>query len=166
MRIDCQSGVRWGLHCQKVKPALFLWTNQSDYWRVRTVVQTVSCTSVHWHIPNHYSKAINLVCGASPIDCVLVERKAQHREKWEQQQYKTSLDQLEVKHKCTVKGGLNRNYLQLPFSPLHRHSPLLGPPDWESRYRWAYCLICFTVMSFVITHTVCECDAPECTVLE
>ena len=31
--------------------------------------------------PNIYSEAIELVCGGSPIGCVLVERKAQHRGK-------------------------------------------------------------------------------------
>ena len=88
-----------------------------------TDVKSVICTSVNWHIPNLDIKAIDLVCGGSPIGCVLVEMKAQHREKWEPQKYRTSLDQLKVKHKCTVNGGLNGNYLQLPF-PLDRGLPL------------------------------------------
>ena len=32
----------------------------------------------------------------------LLERKAQHRGKWEQKQLRTSLDQLPVQHKYTV----------------------------------------------------------------
>ena len=39
----------------------------------------------HWRKPNLYGKAIELVCGGSPIFCVLVERKAQHRGMWRQQ---------------------------------------------------------------------------------
>ena len=30
-----------------------------------------------WRIPNLYSEAKELVCGGSPIVCVLIERKAQ-----------------------------------------------------------------------------------------
>ena len=48
--------------------------------------------------------AIELVCGSFLIGCVLVERKAQHRGKKEQQQHRTSLDQLLVQHECTVMG--------------------------------------------------------------
>jgi hypothetical protein len=33
--------------------------------------------------PNLYCKGIGLVCGGSPKICVLVERKSQHRVKWE-----------------------------------------------------------------------------------
>ena len=62
---------------------------------------------MHWRKPNLYSEAIELVCGGSPIGCVLVEWKAQHREFWEQLQHRTSLDQLFVQHKCTVMGQLN-----------------------------------------------------------
>ena len=68
--------------------------------------------------PNLYSEAIELVFGGSPIGCVLVERKAQHRGKLEQQQHRTSLDQLLVQHKCTVVDKMNGNYLQLPYSSL------------------------------------------------
>ena len=60
-----------------------------------------------------------LVCGGSPVACVLVERKAQHRGKWKQQQHRTSLHQVLVQHKCTVEGKMNGKYLQLPF-PLCR----------------------------------------------
>ena len=56
--------------------------------------------------PNIYSKAIELVCYGSPIGCVLVERKAQHRGLWEQQQHRTSL-------KC-------RNVEMLPTSRLNK----------------------------------------------
>ena len=38
--------------------------------------------------PNLYCEAIELVCGGSPIGCVLVEWKAQGRVKWEGQQLK------------------------------------------------------------------------------
>ena len=94
------------------------------------------CTHrTHWRQPNLYSKAIELVCGGSPIGCVLVERKAQNRGKWEQQQHRTSLDQLLVQHKCTVMGKINGKYLQLPFPTLQGPSPLQSTPDWESR-RW------------------------------
>ena len=78
---------------------------------------------------NLYSEAIELVCGGSPIDGVLVERKAQLRGKGEQQQQRTSLDQLLVQHKCTVMGKMNGNYLQLPLSSLQGPSSLRGPPD-------------------------------------
>ena len=37
--------------------------------------------SIHWRPTKLYSKAIELVCDGSPIGCVLVERKAQHRRK-------------------------------------------------------------------------------------
>ena len=43
--------------------------------------------------PDLYSKTIELVCGGSPIGCVLVERKAQHRGKWEQQQHRGKWEQ-------------------------------------------------------------------------
>ena len=76
---------------------------------------------------------MELECGGSPIGCVLVERKAQHRGKWEQHQHRTSLDQLKVKHKCTVWGGMNGNYLQLPFSSQQGPSSLRGLPDQKSR---------------------------------
>ena len=33
--------------------------------------------------PNLYCKVIGLVCGGSPKICVLLERKSQHRVKWE-----------------------------------------------------------------------------------
>ena len=61
--------------------------------------------------PNVYREAIELVCGGSSIGCVLVYRKVQHRGKWEQQQLRTSLDQLFVQHKCTAMGKINGNYL-------------------------------------------------------
>ena len=38
--------------------------------------------------PNLYCEAIELVCGGSPKICVLVERKSQHRVRWEGQQLK------------------------------------------------------------------------------
>jgi hypothetical protein len=38
--------------------------------------------------PNLYCEAIELVCGGSPKICVLVERKSQHRVKWEGWQLK------------------------------------------------------------------------------
>ena len=56
--------------------------------------------------------------GGSPNGCVLVEKKAQHRGKWQQQQHRTSLDQLLVQHKCTVMDEMNGNCEQLPFSTL------------------------------------------------
>ena len=59
--------------------------------------------------PNLHSEAIEMVCGGSSIGCVIVERKAQYRGKWEKQQHRTSMDQLEVQHECTVKGGMNGN---------------------------------------------------------
>ena len=40
-----------------------------------------------------------LVCGSSPIDCVLVASKAQHRGKWEQ-------EQMLAQYKCTVMGKI------------------------------------------------------------
>ena len=68
-------------------------------------------------------------CGGCPIGCVLVDRKAQHRGKKEQQLRRTSLDQLLLQHKCTVMGKMNRNDLTLPFFSLQRPSSLRGPPD-------------------------------------
>ena len=80
------------------------------------------------------------MCGGSPMFCVLVERKAWHRGKWEQQQHRTSLAQLLVQHKRTVMAKMNGYYLYLLFSSLQRPSSLWRPPDWESRRRWAYSL--------------------------
>ena len=77
--------------------------------------------------PNLYIY-IELVFGGSPIGRVLVQRKDQHRGNWEQQQDRTSLNQLLVHNKCTVLGKMNENYLQLPFFSLHGHSSLRGPP--------------------------------------
>ena len=51
-------------------------------------------------IPEERLRSSLLVCGGSPIACVLVECKAQHSGKLEQQQHRTSLDQLCVLHKC------------------------------------------------------------------
>ena len=45
------------------------------------------------------------------IACVLAECRVQHSGKWEQQQHRTSFDQLFVQHKCTVMGKINGNYL-------------------------------------------------------
>ena len=56
-----------------------------------------------------YSKAIEQVCGGSPIVCVLIERKAKHRGKWKQHQHRTCWDQLLVQHKCTVMGKMDGN---------------------------------------------------------
>ena len=58
--------------------------------------------------------------GGSPITCVLVERKAQHRGKWEQQQHRTRFDQLLVQHKSTVMDKINGNFefASIPFSAL------------------------------------------------
>ena len=89
------------------------------------LARLAQCSSLnHWRQTKLYSEAIELVCGGSPIGCVLVERKAQHRGKWEKQQHRTSLDQLQVQHKCTAKAGMNGNYLQLPFSSLQGPSSL------------------------------------------
>ena len=74
-----------------------------------------------------YSEAIQLVCGGSPIACVLVERKAQHRVG--ATAHRTSLDQLLVHCKCTVMGKVNGKYLQLVFSSLQGPSTLRGPAD-------------------------------------
>ena len=79
--------------------------------------------------PNLNCEAIELVCGGSPIGFVIVERKAQHRGKSEEQLHRTSLGQLLVQHKRTVMGKLNGNYLHLPFSSLQGPSSLRGPPD-------------------------------------
>ena len=76
------------------------------------------CSCVHRRIPNLFNKTIELVCGGSPIVCVLVEWKAQDSGKWEQQQHRTSLDQLLVQHKCTFMVEMNGKYLKLPFSAL------------------------------------------------
>ena len=76
-----------------------------------------------------YSEAIELVCGGPPIGCALVERKAQHKVKKEQQQHRTNFDQLLVQHKCRVMSKMNRNYLQLSFSSLQGPSSLRGPQD-------------------------------------
>ena len=37
----------------------------------------------------------------------------------------TDLDQLFVQHKCTVKGAMNGNYLQLPFFPFLKKDAVL-----------------------------------------
>ena len=55
---------------------------------------------------------------ALPLQCDLVEYKVQYGGKWEQQQNRTSLDQLRVQHKCTVMGEINGILLQLPVSTL------------------------------------------------
>ena len=47
----------------------------------------------HRCIPNLCSGAIELVCGGSPIACVLVESKPQHSGKREQQQHRTTADE-------------------------------------------------------------------------
>ena len=47
---------------------------------------------------------------SSPIACVPAEYKAKHSGKWEQQQHRTSLDQLCVQHKCAVNGKINGNF--------------------------------------------------------
>ena len=65
--------------------------------------------------PNLYSEAIELVRCGPPIGCILVERKARRRGKWEQQQHRTSLNQ------------------QGPSSSQR-------PPDWESCHQWSYSL--------------------------
>ena len=58
------------------------------------------------------------MCGSPPIACVLVECKAQHNGKWNQQQHRTSLDQLRVQDMCTVMGKIYGNVLQLLVSIL------------------------------------------------
>ena len=73
----------------------------------------------HWRKPILYSEAIELVCGGSPIGCVLVECKAQLSGEREQLQHRTSLDQLGVQYKCTVKGEMNGNYCSSQLT-LHR----------------------------------------------
>ena len=95
----------------------------------------LSQDSAHWRKPNLYSEAIELVCGGSPIGCVPVECKAQLSGEWEQQQHRTSLDQLGVQHKCTVMGEMYGNLLHLPFNSIQGPSSLRGPPYWESRHR-------------------------------
>ena len=62
----------------------------------------------YWCIPNLLSGAIELVCVDSPIACVLVECKAKHSEKWEQQHHRTRSDQLLIQHKYTVIGEICR----------------------------------------------------------
>ena len=76
--------------------------------------------------PNLYSEAIELVCGRSPIGCLLVERKGQLKGKLEQQQHRTSLDQLLVQHKCTVMGKINtkKKLFTAPVFPLKGPSSL------------------------------------------
>ena len=76
------------------------------------------CTHTHWCITNLYSKAIELVCGGFPIVCVLVECKAQPSAKWEQQQHRTSLDQISIQCKSTVMVEINGHFCQLPVSTL------------------------------------------------
>ena len=93
------------------------------------------CTLHHRFTPNLYSEAIELVCGGSPIGCVLVECKAQLSGEWEQHQHRTSLDQLGVQYKCTVKGEMNGNLLQLPVhTPQGLYTPR-GHSQWESHRR-------------------------------
>ena len=58
------------------------------------------------------------MCSNSPIACVPVEFKAKRRGKWEQQQQRTSLDQLCIQHKWTVMGEMNDNLMPLPVLPL------------------------------------------------
>ena len=64
------------------------------------------------------------MCGGYPIVYVLVDGKAQHRGKWEQQQHRTSLDQLLVQHKCTVIGKKKIKTILSSHSPLFRDLPL------------------------------------------
>ena len=81
-------------------------------------------TRSHWRQTKLYSKAIKLVCGGSPIGCVLVERKAQHRGKKEQQQHRTSLDQLFVqswvKLMETICSSHSSLYRDLPLYEVHQ----------------------------------------------
>ena len=72
----------------------------------------------HRCIPNLISVAIELVCGGSPIACVLVECKAQHTGKWVPQQHRTSFDYMHVEYKCTVMGEIYESFLMLPISTL------------------------------------------------
>ena len=86
--------------------------------------------------PNLSFSLNQLVCGSSPIACVLVECKSQHSGKWEQQQHRNSLDHLRVQHKFTVMGEMNA----APSFHSTGISNLRGPPDWERRHWWAYSL--------------------------
>ena len=53
--------------------------NTGDYWVVAQLVAPSGGTI--GAKPKIYSEAIELVCGGSPICCVLLERNAQHRGK-------------------------------------------------------------------------------------
>ena len=43
-----------------------------------TQTKPLQCHALHWCIPNLFSRAKELVCGGSPIVCVLVEYKVQY----------------------------------------------------------------------------------------
>ena len=82
-----------------------------------------------WHFLGNTIQGLNVinvyqtslaVCGSSSIACVLKQCKAKHSGKGEQQQKRTSFDQLRVQHKCTIMGEINGNILQLPVFR-HRH---------------------------------------------
>ena len=60
-----------------------------------------------------------MVCGGSLIGCVLIECKDQHSGKWEQQQHRTSSNQLCIQQKCTAMREMNGKCWHLPVSTLH-----------------------------------------------
>ena len=69
-----------------------LWCYSKSEWSLPSEIAVHKGGSIIGAKPNLSSKAIELVCCGTPTGCVLVERKAQHRGKWEQQQQRTSLE--------------------------------------------------------------------------
>ena len=88
-----------------------------------------------------YSEAIELVCGGPPIGCALVERKAQHKVKKEQQQHRTNFDQLLyntsveswVKWTETICSSHFPLYRDLPLYEVHkiRRAATVEPNLWS-----------------------------------
>ena len=125
--------------------------------RLSTVNQTSHSGITIGAKPNLYSKAIELVYGGSPIGCVLVERKAQHKGKRQQQQHRTSLDQILVRLKCTGMDEMNGNCWQLPFFtllgfPLYKAPNRLGEPLPVSLISWSRGVLVnmhYTILSFL-----------------
>ena len=97
-------GTSWRIPFTMIHPRLFhtfplfchpgLVKRDFFQWRIDYLSLMVHCRQTKL-----YSKAIELVCGGTPIGCFLVDRKVHHRRKKDQHQHRTSLDQLLVQHK-------------------------------------------------------------------